>query len=225
MTDALLEVLKDRVDWDLRPEEANDWATIVVPQAHTSRNQEPTRTMVAASRGHAAKRRLDGDFISKRLHGKQRFFHANVDRAGENAVDAHVIVVRDSSDMLATQLDVDTYEPQAAATTADLGIWSFVLHGVGGRGWISCTLPSEPRRETQGAANVEQGFAGALWVVFFCANHDRTLTSHVFRDQFCSPPIAIHGSEMLIDSLSQLGCLFGVFLTCATQIGCASRQF
>ena len=29
MTDALLEVLKDRVDWDLRPEEANDWATAV----------------------------------------------------------------------------------------------------------------------------------------------------------------------------------------------------
>ena len=29
MTDALLEVLKDRVDWDLRPEEANDWATTV----------------------------------------------------------------------------------------------------------------------------------------------------------------------------------------------------
>ena len=51
-----------------------------VPQAHTSRHQEPTSTMVAAVPVYAARMRLDGDFISERLHGKRRFLHANVDR-------------------------------------------------------------------------------------------------------------------------------------------------
>ena len=113
----------------------------------------------------------------------------------------------------------------AAETTTDLGIWSFVLHGVGRRGWISCALLSEPRREKQGAAHVEQGFARCTWFFFFCAIHDRTLNSHVFRYQFCSPPDAIHGPDVLIASLSQLGCwVIFCLWTNATQISCSRWQ-
>ena len=182
--------------------------------------------MVAAFRRHAAKKRLDGDFISERLHGKQRFLHAIVGRGwrecGGCARDRGERFIGHARDTARRGHRRDT----AAATTADLGIWSFVLHGVGRRGWISCALPSEPRRETQGAANVEQGFAGALGLFFFLrAIHDRTLNSHVFRYQFCSPPNAIHGPDVLIASLSQLGCLvIFCFWTYATQIGCSSWQ-
>ena len=90
----------------------------------------------------------------------------------------------------------------AAATTADLGIWSFVLHGVGRRGWISCALPTGNTGSSKRGARI----CRCTWF-FFCAIHDRTLNSHVFRYQFCTPPNEIHGPDVLIASLSQLGCL------------------
>ena len=138
----------------------------------TQAETKNTSTVVAAIRAHAAQRRLDGDFISERLQGKQRFLHANVDRGwrerGRCARDRGegcIRVARDTARRVGYMRD-----------TADHGILSFVFHGVGRRGWISCTLPSEPQRETQAAPNVEQGYAGALGLLFFfffCAILDR----------------------------------------------------
>ena len=123
--------------------------------------------MVAAMRGHAARRRLDGDCINQRLQGKQRDMHANVDRGwrerggcARDRGEGFIGHARDTARRFGHVRDT------AAATTADLGIWSFAFHHVGRRGWISCTSPSEPRRETQGAANVDQVFPVALGLFF-----------------------------------------------------------
>ena len=69
--------------------------------------------MVAAIRAPAAERRLDVDFISERLHESNDSCTPTSTEADENAEDVHVIVVKDSSELLATQLDaLDTCETE-----------------------------------------------------------------------------------------------------------------
>ena len=68
--------------------------------------------MVAAIRVHAAKGRLDGDFIGERLPGKQRFLHAIVDRGWRERGGCARERGERLSDMLATQLGADTGDTQ-----------------------------------------------------------------------------------------------------------------
>ena len=119
MTDALLEVLKDRVDWDLRPEEANDWATTVagriramcrrLTQAEIKSPRAPWLRRFGAT---PPKRDSTVTSSANDCMASNDSSTPTSTEAGENAEDAHVIMVRDSSDMLATQLDADTCEPQ-----------------------------------------------------------------------------------------------------------------
>ena len=119
MTDALLEVLKDRVDWDLRPEEANDWATTVagriramcrrLTQAEIKSPRAPWLRRFGAT---PPKRDSTVTSSANDCMASNDSSTPTSTEASENAEDAHVIVVRDSSDMLATQLDADTCEPQ-----------------------------------------------------------------------------------------------------------------
>ena len=137
MTDALLEVLKDRVDWDLRPKEANDWATTVAGRIRAM-CRRLTQAEIKSPRAPWLRRfgatPPKRDFISERLHGKQRFFHAKVDRGwrerGGCARDRGERFIGHARDT-ARRGHMQT---TAAATTADLGICSFVLQGVGRRG-------------------------------------------------------------------------------------------
>ena len=85
--------------------------------------------------------------------------------AGENAEDAHVIVVRDSSDKLATQLDADTGEvqPPQRWQTLESGA-SFCTEWddeAGSAVRYRLSLDGKHRE------HVEQGFAGALGLFFF----------------------------------------------------------
>ena len=186
MTDALLEVLKGHVDWDLRPVEANDWATTIAGRVRAM-CRRLTQAEIKSPRAPWLRRfglpPPKGEVTSSAndcMASNDSCTPTSTD-ADENAEDVHVIVVKGGFIGVArdTARRVGHMRDRAAATTADLGIWSFVFHGVGRRGWISCTLPSELRRETQGAANVEQGYAGALGF-FFCATVDRTFNSNAF---------------------------------------------
>ena len=68
----------------------------------------------------------------------------------------------------------------AAATTADLGIWSFVFHGLRRRGWISCSLPSDldgKHMEQQSWSKDTQVHLGCL---FSLRDLGRTFNSNAF---------------------------------------------
>ena len=195
MTDALLEVLKDRVDWDLRPEEANDWATTVagrvramcrrLTQAEIKSPRAPWLRRFGATppKGDSMVTSSANDCVAS-----NDSCTPTSTEAGENAQDAHVIVVRDSSDMLATQRDTDTCETQQPQRRQTLESGASFCEEwddeAGSAVRYRLSLDGKHREQQTWSKDLQVH----LCCFFVCATTDRTSNTHAFREEFCCSP-------------------------------------
>ena len=188
MTDTLLEVLKGQVDWDLRPEEANDWATTVAGPVRAM-CRRPIQAEIKSPRTPWLRRigptppKGDSTVTSSAndCTASNDSCTPTSTEADENAEDVNVIVVKDSSELLATQLDaLDTCErepPQRRQTLESGASFSTEWDDEAGSAVRYRLGLGGKHREQQTWSKDMQVHLG-LFV--FCATVNRTFNSNAF---------------------------------------------